>query len=315
MAPSKPERPYVLAVGAANMDIAGTTGHALVPGDSIPGQIRCAPGGVARNVAENLARLGHGVCLLSVVGDDPFGRSLLETARSAGVATDACGVLADAATSTYLSLHGPDGDMALAVNDMAILERITPGWLAPHAHRVAGAAALLLDCNLSEDALAWLFRQARGVPVFVDPVSAFKSRRLLPWLAGVHTLKVNRIEAQALCGNALDSDKAVRAAASWLHAQGVRNLVLSLGARGAYWSTRAGTSGWQPGARVEAVHATGAGDALMAGVLHGHLTGMPLPEAVFFATGCAAMTLAVVQANHPGLSVASVRQLLGVPFP
>ena len=52
------EQGFVLAIGAANMDITGSSQHALVPHDSTPGQIRYAPGGVARNVAENLARLG-----------------------------------------------------------------------------------------------------------------------------------------------------------------------------------------------------------------------------------------------------------------
>lgn len=304
------EQGFVLVLGAANMDISGTAQHPLRQGDSIPGQVAAAPGGVARNVAENLARLGHDVRLLTAVGADLHGRSLLEDTARAGVDVRACWVLDGERTSTYFSLHGPDGEMVMAVNDMAILERITPERLAGQAERVRHAAALLLDCNLPAEALAWVFAQAPQAPVFVDPVSAFKSRRILPWLAQVHTLKANRLEAEALWGQPLDSDAAIQAAARWLHAQGVRQVVLSLGERGAYWSQHGGDAGWQGGVPVEMVSATGAGDALMAGLLHGHLQGMPLREAVRFASGCAALTLRCVQANHASLSVATVQQLL-----
>ena len=319
---------YVLAIGAANMDIAGSGTDVLAAGDSTPGTVRCAAGGVARNVAENLARLGHGVYLLSAVGDDLHGRSLLESTGNAGVDVSGCWVLDGETTSTYLSLHGPDGDMVAAVNDMAILERITPEHLTRYAGHVSNAAALMLDCNLSEAALAWLFAHARDAPVFVDGVSAFKCRRVLPWLGRVFTLKANRLEAQALWGRPVRSDTAVKAAARWLHAQGVQQVVLSLGERGVYWSeservsgrekesaqgrsAQGGTSGWHAAPPVIVASATGAGDALMAGLLHAYLHGVPLEQAVHFAVGCAAVTLMAEQANHPGLSVAKVQQLLG----
>ena len=306
--PLHPAAP-VLAIGAANMDIAAATPHPLAAGDSTPGTIRHAPGGVARNVAENLARLGHAVHLWCAVGDDLFGRSLLAQTRAAGVDVSGCWTLPDAATSTYLSLHGPDGDMAVAVNDMAIVDRISAGHLQQRAAQLPAAGALLLDGNLPVPVLAWLFDRAAGAPVFVDPVSAFKCRRFLPWLGQIHTLKVNRIEAQALWGQPLDGDAAIAACADWLHAQGVRAVVLSLGERGAYWSTAGADAGWSAALPVAVCNATGAGDALMAGLLHGHLHGLGLRASAAFGTACAALTLTAPQANHPGLSVGAVHRL------
>jgi pseudouridine kinase len=301
---------YVLAIGAANIDIAGSACHALAPADSTPGRIRHAPGGVARNVAENLARLGHVVRLLCPVGDDLFGRSLLAQTRAAGVDVTGCWVLEGATTSSYLSLHGPDGDMAAAVNDMAIVEHITPRLLQAHALTLERARVVLLDGNLPGPALQWLFGRDVRAPVFVDPVSAFKCHRFLPWLGRIHTLKVNRVEAAALWGHPLDSEADVAAAAQWLHLRGVQQVVLSLGARGAYWSHIGGPRGWQPALPVSVVNATGAGDALMAGLVHGYLQGDDLSRALRFAAACAALTLTVVQANHPGLSVHVVDQTL-----
>ncbi len=168
----------------------------------------------------------------------------------------------------------------------------------------------MVDCNLPDASLAWTVDQAYGTPLFVEPVSAFKCRRLLPWLAQVHTIKANRLEAQALTGKVVDNDDAVIAAARWLHQRGLRQVVLSLGGRGLYWSEHGGASGWQPALPVAVVNATGAGDALMAGLVYGWVQGASLGDAVVFANGCAALTLTAPQANHPDLSVAAVRQLL-----
>ena len=165
------DSPFVLVLGGANMDISGSTTQPLVLSDSNPGRIRCAPGGVARNVAENLARLGNATRLLTAVGDDLYGRSLLDTTRQAGVDVSGCWVLADESTSTYLSLHGPDGDMAVAVNDMGILECITPERLAPCAPWVQQAAALVVDCNVAAPALEWVFASRGTAPAFVDATS------------------------------------------------------------------------------------------------------------------------------------------------
>lgn len=301
--------PCVLVIGAANMDITGSSDHPLAAQDSTPGRVRTAPGGVARNVAENLARLGHAVRLVSVVGDDLQGASVIDSTRRAGVDVQGCQVLSGQATATYLSLHGPDGDMALALNDMAILEYITPELLACEVPRLRRATAVLVDCNLPQETLGWIGSRTLGVPLFAESVSAFKCGRLLPWLEQVHTLKANRLEAQALTGQPIESDEQVAAAARWLHRRGVRQVVLSLGEQGLYWSDAQGAQGWQAAMTAPVVNATGAGDALMAGLMHGHLMGQKLPDAVAFAAACAALTLTAPHANHPQLSVAAVQQL------
>ena len=307
--------PFVVVLGGANMDISGSTTQPLVLSDSNPGRIRCAPGGVARNVAENLARLGNTTRLLTAVGDDLYGRSLLETTQKAGVDVSASWVLSDEATSTYVSLHGPDGDMAVAINDMGILECITPERLAPCTPWVQQAAALVVDCNVSAQTLEWLFTNRGATPVFVDAVSAFKCPRIQRWLAHVHLLKVNRLEAQALCNFALHDDTDIERAAQCLHALGVEQVVLSLGERGVYWSARNADQGWHGAVPCSVVNATGAGDALMAGLVHAFVDQQSLRASIPFALGCAALTLASEHANHPALSVAAVAQCMHNAIP
>lgn len=307
---------FVAVVGGVNMDIVARTHGDGLKGDSILGQIHCSPGGVARNVAENLARLGHATRMISGVGDDEFGRSLRSATAAAGV--DVAGMLAVPLerTATYLSVHGADGEMIMAVNDMAILDRFTPEWLQPHAAAIGRAAGLVLDCNLTAASLAWLIAQAGDVPVMVDGVSVQKCQRLRGLLAGLHTLKVNHLEAQALSGLPAHSTEEAQAAALALHRLGVRNVVVSRGALGVCWCDEAGVLGARDATAMGVVNSSGAGDALFAGLVHAHLVGLTLAEAVPFAMACAELTLGSPFANHPHLSVSAVqaRQSISISF-
>jgi len=303
------QKSYAVVIGGANMDIAGTAGTTLRFADSNPGTVRSTPGGVARNIAENLARLGCDCRLISAFGEDAHGRMLIESTRAAGVDLSPSLVLADAATSTYLSVHGPDGDMAIAINDMGILDRLTPERLAPHRDLLRHAALIVADTNLTPDALAWIFANRGDRPVFVDTVSAFKAERIRPWLAHIHTLKPNRLEASQLSGLPFDHNDQASAVADWFHRAGVSQIILSGGARGLYYSNGA-TRGWMEPPRVDVASTEGAGDALMAGLAYGWLQQNTLTDSVRFALGCAALTLSSNANNHPALSQAVVDSLL-----
>ncbi len=300
--------------GGSNMDICAQAQKPLLAGDSIPGKIAFSPGGVARNVAENLARLGLETHLLSVVGDDALGESLIRATRNAGVNTGAMFVLPGHHTSTYLSLHSPDGDMAYAVNDMDILLGLTPDLLQNHGLAMSGADCWILDCNLTPSTLAWLFEMPTQPPIMVDAVSVSKCDKLLPWLGRIHTLKANRLEAQILSGLTIDEPEKAEMAALRLHQNGVQNVVISLGASGVSWCNARGVTGSRSADQLEIVNTTGAGDALLAGLVWGHLSGLALARAVEIAMICADITLSSPCANAPDLSAEAVYSRISAPI-
>jgi pseudouridine kinase len=295
------------------MDIAAHSTAPPVAGDSNPGRIVCSPGGVARNVAENLLRLEVDARLLSVLGDDVFGQALRQAAADIALDLSACTTLPGQRTATYLSLHGPDGDMGVAVNDMGILESLTPELLGHYTEVLEGAAALVVDCNVRPDVLAWIGVYWADKPVFAEAVSVAKCHKLRPLLAQLHTLKANRLEAQALSGVPIASPQSACDAARSLHLRGVRHVVISLGAEGAVWCDALGRVGHHHVRPVQMASATGAGDALLAGLVYGHWQGMPLDQAVRFSMACAELTLSSTFANSPDLSVAAVRAHLQEP--
>lgn len=299
--------PTLWVLGGANLDILAHTDAALQWGDSNPGRVHCAPGGVARNVAHNLALLGHRPALVSVLGDDALGQSVWQATAEVGVDMRWCVRLSGARSATYLSLHGPDGDMAVAVNDMDILAQLDAARLAPLLPQLQGAQCWVLDANLHPEALACLLGGGPTPPVLVDAVSSFKCLRLLPWLARIHTLKLNALEAQTLSGLVVADGASAQAAARALRQRGVQQVVVSLGGAGVAWCDAQGHTGQRAARPVPVVNTSGAGDALLSGLVHAQLQGWALAQALDCGLACAEITLQSPQANAPELSLAALQ--------
>lgn len=292
------------------MDIVARTNRQALTGDSTPGRIHVAPGGVGRNVAENLARLGHATHLVSAVGDDDFGRRVRAVTQAAGVHVGALQVMPGQRTATYLAVHGVEGDLQLAVNDMALVDALTPDFLQPHLTLIQNAVCRVLDCNLAPSTLAWLMAEAGSAPIFVDGVSVLKCQRIVPWLARVHTLKLNRLEAEALSGLPAGTPMQAQHAARCLQQKGVRQVVISLGEQGVCWCDAEGVTAWLAARPVAVVNTSGAGDALLSGLVHAQVMGWLLADAVPWAMACAELTLSSPLANDPLLSVPRVQSHL-----
>ena len=300
--------PHIALLGGINMDVSVHAHSTLRAGDSNPGRVQCSPGGVARNVAENLLRLGLDARLLGVLGDDVFGQSLWQSGAAIGLDMRACLTLPGQRTATYVCLHRADGDMDVAVNDMDIMDALTPALLQPQQALLRDAAVLVADCNLRPDVWQWLATEVAHPALFAEAVSVAKCTRLGDVLLQLYTLKANRLEAQALCGRAIASVQEACDAALALHRRGVGRVLISLGAQGVAWCDADGRCGHRAARAVPVVSATGAGDALMSGLVYGHLQGWPLQEALAWAMACAEITLASTAANAPALSVQAVEQ-------
>ena len=293
------------------MDISAKAGSALTAGDSIPGTIHYSPGGVGRNVAENLARLGISVDLLSVVGDDAFGKQLLASTAAAGVGVASVVTVPGQRTATYLAMHQPDGEVAMAVNDMGILESLTAAECARTAILSNSEAWLLLDCNLPEATLAYLLDLGRKVAV--DGVSVAKCMRIAGALSRIHVLKLNHMEAAALSGLPVVSPAQCVAAVQHFLDLGCERVVISFGAAGLAWGQLGDAPLFRPSRRVPVISSTGAGDALLAGVVAALLRGAGMKDAVDYGVACAEITLSSTFANSPELTHAAVRQQMGLP--
>lgn len=296
----------VLVIGAAGIDIVGRAAGSLQAGTSNPGELRISHGGVARNVAENLARLGLDSVLITAVGDDAQGRQILAHAATSGV--DVGSVLTNKASGTgaYLAVLGQDGALELGLDDMAPMSAITPRALREREHLFAQASVLVLDGNLSRDSLAVAFELAdrEGLPVAVDPTSQSLAPKFAPYLKSIWLLSPNEGEAEALSPLPIphkDESRAIEAARE-LAARGVEIVMITRAEFGVGYATIEGT-GHVPAVQTEIADPTGAGDALLATVVFGLLNEIPFDEAVRLGITAASLTLRTRGSVVPNLSL------------
>lgn len=300
---------YAIVIGGANMDLCGRSTCHLIEGDSNPGQLTSGAGGVGRNIADNLSRLGSSVQFIGALGDDNWGDQLKSACREAGVNVDNCLTVTGATSSSYLSIHGPDGEMQLALNDMKLIDMLNAEKLAQREGVIARSSAIVLDANLSLSALEYLFHVHSDIDIFVDPVSSVKAPKLTPFLDKIHTLKPNLMEAELLSGITFKKTSDLEKIADSLHNKGVQQLLISLGSKGAYSSTQSGSSIIPP-SQTQVNNVTGAGDALMAGLTHGYLKQWQWDETVSFALGAARLALVAENTINSTMSEKAVQRLL-----
>ena len=269
-----------------------------MPRDSNPGAARVSAGGVGRNVAENLALLGVETHLVTSFGDDHNGRALADECRAAGIDVENSVSAEEAARfsgetevpgSLYIAVMDETGDLALALNDMRAIERVTPEVLEARCDLLDSADLVVADCNLSADALSWLAEHA-SAPVIVDPVSVAKAPRIGPVLDRIHTVKSNALELGALVGEEVHADDDVARATALLLSKGVSRVLVTLGDSGVHCAD--GEGAIRLGApSVEVENATGAGDAFTAGVAYATLSGAGLESTARLATAMAVLAL------------------------
>ena len=123
---------------------------------------------------------------------------------------------------------------------------------------------------------------------FVDTVSATKAMRIAPYLSQVHTLKPNRIEAEVLSSTAINSHTDLPTAANALLDLGVQRVAISMGADGVFVADST-YAGLHPPTRTPRGTVTGAGDALLAGLVWAHLGGHDTEAAARVASAAAAV--------------------------
>ena len=283
--------PYVVAIGGANMDIVGRPDARIRSRDSNPGRVSASPGGVARNIAENLARLGVDCRLIAPLGKDHYGDVLIRHGRDAGIDMRHVLRLDGLSTSSYVSVLDESGDMRVAISDMKILDALDASQLEKHGRALLAAEALVIDLNLSDSAIRFITGHCADRPLFVDTVSTTKASRIRPYLASVHTLFPSRIEAEALTGFHGRKRRSVSDMASWLHDEGVDRVFITLGQDGVFYSDGTDCGTLPPLASATTVNANGAGDAFAAGVVAAWLDKKSLRECVQFGTAAACHTL------------------------
>jgi len=261
----------IAVIGGANIDIKAKVNAPNRLGTSNPGIVTTTAGGVGRNIAHNLARLGAKVALVSVVGRDVHGDAVLAETERAGVDVSRV-VRSDVATGSYVALLDHDGEMISAVSDMRCADLLSPDLIFAQEAVIERARLVVADCNLPQESLN-LLADIAGAKLVVEPVSVPKSRKLIELLktSSVYLASPNFDQIEQMAGT-----RDIESAFRFLHGKGLTNVVIHAGPEGAFASDGSDIEHVEAQPPQRIVDVTGAGDAAVAGLVYGLLQGEPL---------------------------------------
>ena len=306
-------QPYIVGVGAANLDLNGASCAPIHLRDSNPGHISLSAGGVTRNVCENLARLGADVKLLSCVGDDVFGSYIRRSCVEAGIDIRYLHEAKGAHSSIYLSILDADGDMLVGMSDMRIVQQDLPAdYLPSQKQLIQGAKVVTCDPCMGETALLQLLDLCQPPQIVcVDPVSCAYARVVAPLIGRFHTAKPNRMELEILAGMEIRSDADLQRAGEVVLNKGLKRLFVSLGAEGCFYMDHTGLVLRRKLRPVkQMVNASGAGDSFAAAMLYATLNGWNVEKTLDFAMAAGIAALSHERTINPNMSVSLLEEIL-----
>lgn len=260
-------------------------------GTSNPVTVASCTGGVAGNVARNLARLGCEVSLFSIVGADDAGDAIREEMKELGIAISFPSPSGSRPTATYTAVLEPGGQLFIGIANMEIMEELTPEWAAGISKQLADCALWFVDANLPAATIERLLRvQKNEARVLADPISIAKAAKFEGLLGYLDAVFPNKKEAGVLSGRRVETRAETESAAREIIRRGARTVVVTLGGEGVF------VDDGHAGRFFEAIlpdrvcDVTGAGDALVAGYAYA-MVARPGEEPVLTALAAASVAL------------------------
>ncbi|MGA8143789.1 MAG: ribokinase [Candidatus Acidiferrales bacterium] len=283
----------IVVMGSVNFDLVATAERVPLPGETLTGiDFATFRGGKGANQAVAVAKLGYPVSMIAKVGDDAFGPGLKRALREAGVDVRAVET-AKGSSGVALINIGSDGQNNIVAVPGAN-GKVTGRDVMKNAALLRKAGMILAQLEIPLDAMDALagFARKHNIPLMLDPAPA----RELPaeLLRSTTWITPNESETRVLCG--LERDEPVTPAtaarcADLLMARGPKNVVIKMGAQGAYVATADGIRQMSPAFRVTAVDTTAAGDAFNAGFAVSLMSGKGALEAARFGAAVAAISV------------------------
>ncbi|MGB9808898.1 MAG: carbohydrate kinase [Caldanaerobacter sp.] len=301
----------VTVIGGANIDIKGKPYKELKQHTSNPGYINIAPGGVGRNIAHNLAQLNVPVTFLSVVGNDDEGRRLLEETRQAGVNVEEVVISTTRRTGIYLAILNAIGDMDIALSGMDILEELNIQYLESKTEVIKNSEIVVFDANIPEESIIYVTELCynNNIPVVVEPVSIDKAQKLKGVLDKIDYITPNKEELESITGMSVANDEDMKKAVKYLRQKGVKNVIVTLGEKGVYVSSEELEKFIEP-YKTDIVDATGAGDALTAGLVYGIFNGYSLEISIKMGLAAASLTISSPYTVNPFLNENQLKNIV-----
>lgn len=298
----------VIVIGAANFDIKGKSLFDIVSCDSNPCNIKMSSGGVGRNITENLVRLGINTVFLSCVGNDFQGKLIIHELEELGLDTQYIMKTDTYKTGTYIAILDNKGEMYVALSSMEINNLIDINYINKNINIIKDAYFIIVDNNLEINVINYIISITNkyNIPIFVEPVSTIKSKKLISNLSGIDYITPNLAELKVLAN--LNDDLHIEKYSYKLLKEGVKNVIVTMGSKGIYFFNERNFIK-VPAVSVEISDVTGAGDSFTAGFIYGLYNKYDVKKSIKCGIITASLTLGSKYTVSPKLTKEKLEEL------
>lgn len=264
----------IVVIGGSNIDLKAYSENYL-PNTSNPGHIEESLGGVGRNIAENLGIIGNEVTLLTSVGDDHFGKKLIEETSRSKVNLDYVKITDKEKTGLYLAHLDKKGELIAAISGMEIMNSIDKSYIKANEEVIKNSSLVIFDTNLNSDVIKYILQitKKNKITTFGEPVSIDKGKKLLKQLENIDYLSPNLDEAEMLLGLEVKSEddfslRLEKLKAKYNSYKNYPVMFVSCGEKGVLILSKGNADFVEAEkiSRKDLKETTGAGDALLAGI-------------------------------------------------
>jgi len=265
-----PNDKEIVCIGGANMDRKLFLKQALQLGTSIPTSSTYSIGGVARNIAENLGRLGHNVTFMTTCGRDADWE-VIEKHSQKYMNVSHCKMIQDANTGSYTAILDENNDLVLACANMDVYEELNENYIISKQNVLLSAQLVVMDLNCPKNTIAFTqqFCRDHGIPFIIVPVSGPKMNRLPDSLNHLEWFICNTEEAGIILKREILTHNHYEQALDRILELGAKNAVVTAGAKGAFSKSFTEPFRYHPAPKPKEIKdVTGAGDAFVSGVIH-----------------------------------------------
>ncbi|XP_062318123.1 uncharacterized protein zgc:136858 isoform X1 [Osmerus eperlanus] len=330
----------IVVIGGINVDfIAKGKTEKLVFGQTNPGSVCQSFGGVGRNIADSLCRMGQTPLFISAIGTDSHSNAVLNYCKHMDIG--AVARLQDQSTATYCAVITENGELSLGLGDMDIHQQITVHYVSQFDKQISSASLVCLDGNIPVSTIDYVcyFAKKKLVPVWYEPTDSDKACKpflseswksltyISPNLAELCTMnKTLGLPSPTVLPSSLEEIVSCALTLSRPLLEHLHCVVVTLGAMGVLLCGEhdKGSVNLQlkrqekrgrlcaahypalPVTAEEIVNVSGAGDSLASGIMNGILLGRDTHSCVRMGLLAARMSMASPHPIAPTVTIGSV---------
>ncbi len=299
----------ITVIGAANIDLFGYPREELIFKDSNTGTLEIIFGGVGRNIAENLSRLGFKVEFLSILGEDDFAKRIIESCKSLDISIEHCKIVNNLTTSVFMAIMDDHNDLAIGLDAMSIYDQVPDSFILDNLDIIKQNDYCVLETNMPKRILELVTNKLPHIHFALDAVSGKKALKAKSILNKLSILKCNLLEAELLSDIKVNSKNDYKDIVLHFIDLGVTKVFITLGKNGIVYGNSKGFYKMEIN-YLNPINTTGAGDSFMAGLLYGEIQKFDIHKMVKFANACAQMTVQHNNTVHPEISEKQILKII-----